>query len=76
LLFIIAVNARRFRRALLSLLLGLLYVALASTFLVADAPGIIVWAILGLSIPAAIGARWFVLSDRYLPVGPEVIANE
>lgn len=73
---IIAVNARRFRRALLSLLLGLLYAGLAPTFLVAGTSGIVAWAVLGLSIPVATGAGWFVLSDRYLPVEPEVITNE
>lgn len=73
---IIAVNARRFRRALLSFLVGLLYVTLTPTLLVADAPEIVAWVVLGLTVPPAIGMGWFVLSDRYLPIQQEVISNE
>lgn len=73
---IIAVNAHRFRRALLSFLLGLLYVTLAPMLVVADTFWGGDWAILVLSVPVASSVGWFVLSGRYLPIEREVIPNE
>jgi hypothetical protein len=73
---IIEVNARRLRRTLGSLLLGLLYLTFSAGFVVTNVAEPVEWVLVVLTIPIAIGMGWFVLSDRYLPIEDESLHNE
>lgn len=73
---VIEVNARRLRRTLGSLLLGLLYLAFSAAFVVTGVTETVEWVLVALTIPIAVGLGWFVLSDRYLPIEEETIHDE
>lgn len=73
---IIEVNARRLRRTLGSLLLGLLYLTFSAAFVVTSVAEPVEWVLVVLTIPIAAGMGWFVLSDRYLPIEEETIYHE
>ena len=73
---IIEVNARRLRRTLVLLLLGLLYVSFSVIAIVSGTTETVAWPLFVSTVPIAGGTGWFVLSGRYLPIEEETIRND
>lgn len=73
---VIETNSKRFRRALVLLLLGVAYLAAAGILFVGLEDGLPAWIVLGITTLASGVLTWYILSGRYLTLENQEHGNE